>query len=716
MNCQTPSSVSESQCFFYTLSGGTVSDSSCLKTLTGTELLKTSNQSSPAEVKVLCFYTVKPGELDSPSPHSDTSSITIHSSSVRTPSTKDSPFPVSTPNKASDSFSEMRAQAVLPPTLTVNPSVITETDSVTLNCQTPSSVSMSECYFRTVRGGPAKRFSCLQTLTGTELLKITNQSSPAEVKVTCFYLYVSSSPDSDVSSIIVRTSLPPKLTVNPPIITETESVTMNCQTPSSVSESQCFFYTLSGGTVSDSSCLKTLTGTELLKMAKQSSPAEVKVLCFYTVKLGELDSPSPHSDTSSITIHSSSVCTPSTKDSPFPVSTPNKASDSFSEMRAQAVLPPTLTVNPSVITETGSVTLNCQTPSSVSMSECYFRTVRGGPAKRFSCLQKLTGTELLKITNQSSPAEVKVTCFYLYVSSSPDSDVSSIIVRTSLPPKLTVNPPIITETESVTMNCQTPSSVSESQCFFYTLSGGTVSDSSCLKTLTGTELLKMANQSSPAEVKVLCFYTVKLGELDSPSPHSDTSSITIHSSSVCTPSTKDSPFPVSTPNKASGLTVGRPSSTGSFISTLQTSVKPASETDSGTTPMNPETVNNITGPSVSTTSNKDSSFPGNTPNTASEMLKLVVVTAGCGVSVGIILLVSAILWNKRKAGSEEVKKRQLQNKDPDTYHLYCTISEEPAASALNAPWPHPVRAVTVLPACKHWFPGYFCWPTGLYSI
>ncbi|XP_045898767.1 uncharacterized protein LOC123966674, partial [Micropterus dolomieu] len=220
-------------------------------------------------------------------------------------------------------------------------------------------------------------------------------------------------------------------------------------------------------------------------------------------------------------------------------------------MRAQALLPPTLTVNPSVITETGSVTLNCQTPSSVSMSECYFRTVRGGPAKRFSCLQKLTGTELLKITNQSSPAEVKVTCFYLYVSSSPDSDVSSIIVRTSLPPKLTVNPPIITETESVTMNCQTPSSVSESQCFFYTLSGGTVSDSSCLKTLTGTELLKMANQSSPAEVKVLCFYTVKLGELDSPSPHSDTSSITIHSSSVRTPSTKDSPFPVSTPNKAS---------------------------------------------------------------------------------------------------------------------------------------------------------------------
>ncbi len=98
-----------------------------------------------------------------------------------------------------------------------------------------------------------------------------------------------------------------------------------------------------------------------------------------------------------------------------------------------------------------------------------------------------------------------------------------------LPPKLTVNPPVITETDSVTLNCQTPSSVSVSQCYFYTLSGGTNRVFSCLKTLTGTELLKMAHQSSPAEVKVKCFYTVKYGESNSPSPHSDTSSITIHS-------------------------------------------------------------------------------------------------------------------------------------------------------------------------------------------
>ena len=94
--------------------------------------------------------------------------------------------------------------ALLPPTLTVDKLVITETDSVTLNCQTPPSVSVSVCFFRILSGEPAKTFSCLKTLTGTELLKISHQSSPAEVKVKCFYLQISQSPDSNTFSIIIR--------------------------------------------------------------------------------------------------------------------------------------------------------------------------------------------------------------------------------------------------------------------------------------------------------------------------------------------------------------------------------------------------------------------------------------------------------------------------------------------------------------------------------
>ncbi|KAJ4919578.1 hypothetical protein JOQ06_027660 [Pogonophryne albipinna] len=248
-------------------------------------------------------------------------------------------------------------------------------------------------------------------------------------------------------------------------------------------------------------------------------------------------------------------------------------------------LPPTLTVNPPVITVTDSVTLHCQTPPSVSVSQCYFRTVRGKPAKVFPCRQTLTGTELLQMAERSSPAEVNVTCFYLHVYPSPESDVSSVIIRTLRPPTLTVNPPVITETDSVTLHCQTPPSVSVSQCNFYILSGGT-RVFSCLKTLTGTELLEMSQQSSPAEVQMMCFYTLMLGGIHYPSPHSDTSSITVRTglpvTSVSTPVTP----------LTSGRTVYTPSISESSSSSPLTQVKPTSGT---LTSVNPGPDQDITG-------------------------------------------------------------------------------------------------------------------------
>ncbi|KAM6947921.1 uncharacterized protein PEZ65_001469 [Lycodopsis pacificus] len=94
----------------------------------------------------------------------------------------------------------------------------------------------------------------------------------------------------------------PKLIVNSPVITETETVALDCQTPSSVPVKHCYFYTVGRGQHKGFSCLQTLTGTELLRMSEQRSPAEVQVKCYYTVMLGEKIYPSPHSDTSSITI------------------------------------------------------------------------------------------------------------------------------------------------------------------------------------------------------------------------------------------------------------------------------------------------------------------------------------------------------------------------------------------------------------------------------
>ncbi|XP_042257600.1 uncharacterized protein LOC121889589 isoform X2 [Thunnus maccoyii] len=520
------------------------------------------------------------------------------------------------------SFHEMKAQASLPPKLTVNPQMITETDSVTLNCQAPASVSVTECFFRT-NGKPAKSFPCMTTLTGTELLKITNQSPPAEVKVTCFYLVMNPSPDSDVSSIIIQPSLHPKLTVNPQMITETDSVTLNCQTPPSVSVSQCYFYTLSGGTISVLSCLQTLTGTELLKMAHQSLPTEIEVKCFYTAMFGDTYSQSPHSDSSSITIQS------------------QKPEMSYQHFDGDSVL------------------FTCSLPGSANHdTRCnlYFGEA-SHPVKTTTIRREMTSTNQKfcqltvsiddLLTHLRSVLRKDASCDYTLGSEpsslSPRSDrysLTDIVDKESskmqktpkltmttvlLPPELTVNPLVITETDLIMLNCQTPPSVSVSQCYFYTLSGGTVRVLPCLQTLTGIELLKMAHQSSPAEIKVKCYYTVTRGETKSTSPHSDTTSITIQS----LPSYRR----VSTPVKpTSGQTVGKPTNTGSSTSTSLSPVKTTSGTFTGIA---------MTSPDAALTNQAS-----NDEITETWIWKLVVVVAGFGVTVGVILLGFAPFYNQ----------------------------------------------------------------------
>ncbi|XP_026204446.1 uncharacterized protein LOC113154443 isoform X15 [Anabas testudineus] len=594
LNCQTPSSVSVTQCFFYFMSGKPAKTFSCLKTLTGTELLMMTNQNSPAEVKVTCFYL----EVYQ-SPESSMSSIMIQ----------------------------------LPrPELTVNPPLITETDSVTLNCQTPSSFSVTQCHFYFVREQTSTSVSCLKKLSGAELMKMTHQSSPADVEVTCYYtvekrgaLY--QSPHSNILSIITQPPPRPKLTVNPPVITETDSVTLNCQTPSSVSVDQCQFNTLKGlRTIGDSSCLQTLTGTELMMMMTDKRlPAEVKVKCFYTVKFEQLFSRSPDSETSSIIIN------------------PPR---------------PKLTVNPPVITETDSVTLNCQTPSSVSVDQCQFITLKGfRTIGDSSCLQTLTGTELMKVTNQRLPAEVKVKCSYTVNLGelqfiSPDSETSPIIINRLHPPKLTVSLPLITETDSVTLNCQTPSSVSVDQCHFYFVREQTSTFVSCLKKLSGAELMKMTRQSSPAEVEVTCYYTVeKRGALHQ-SLHSNISSIIIQLAEIQSNMTQTMPTSTMVTGEISNI----PSYTGISVSMPLTSVKPASVSESEVT-----TTEWIS-------SNKTINPPPGNNRSGTLMWKLLVVVGGVGVTVGVISLCLALLCAKRDSGKSSHARPQANNSD-DFLHM-----------------------------------------------
>ncbi|XP_052383157.1 uncharacterized protein LOC118372821 isoform X7 [Oncorhynchus keta] len=185
----------------------------------------------------------------------------------------------------------------------------------------------------------------------------------------------------------------PSLTVIPAVIKERDSVQLNCQTPPSVSE--CYFkmtgqveFTL------PSPCQQTLPGRLLVRWTGQSSPAEVKIKCQYGGKGSHFRS--IHSEPSTVTIQDI----------------------------------PQLTVSSTVIRETESVQLSCETPPSLPVSHCYFNIEVGKNLSDSLCTQTITGTELLKRSGPTFPAVVKVTCYYTVWKShtSPFSDPVSVTV------------------------------------------------------------------------------------------------------------------------------------------------------------------------------------------------------------------------------------------------------------------------------------------------
>lgn len=76
----------------------------------------------------------------------------------------------------------------------------------------------------------------------------------------------------------------PKVILSKSLITEIDSVTLSCEAPSSISVSQCNFYIASQTVSTGSSCVQTLTGTMLLRMARKTLPAAVEVRCAYVAK------------------------------------------------------------------------------------------------------------------------------------------------------------------------------------------------------------------------------------------------------------------------------------------------------------------------------------------------------------------------------------------------------------------------------------------------
>ncbi|MED6290915.1 hypothetical protein CHARACLAT_018265 [Characodon lateralis] len=465
----------------------------------------------------------------------------------------------------------------------------------------------------------------------------------------------------------------PNLMVDRLVITETDSVTLNCSTSPNVSVSRCDFYIANEKMSANSSCVETVTGTKLLSKPKIRPPAEVKVKCSYSIKDGTVNITSSDSISTIITINNLS--------------------------------PPTLTVNPLVITESDSVTLNCQPPLSVPVTECYFHIGGGKTPQRFPCLKTLRGSEILSLTKQSAPTNFDVTCFYMKVHESPKSNLLTIIIQ--LPPaELRVNPQQITESDLVTLNCGTPSFDSVATCSLYFIKSKIARTISCMQNMTGRELLMMTHQTSPAEVELTCYYTVKNTGRQHQSPDSHISSVTVHNV-----------------EKIDSTTAQRVST----FSVTAGSVKP---TVGGTT----DSMSYYTSRSSVALVSR-SSVTSVTPKSTAEQKPLrnwmLLAPPGFGVGVGVVLLIVGLLCSRQRSGKithrrsrvnfnetfmgmrnfttaelspvgdengynritsiptansapegVQVNTQHNQNGNTDVYHVYSTIPDEPAASTI----------------------------------
>ncbi|XP_036415999.1 uncharacterized protein LOC118799962 [Colossoma macropomum] len=285
--------------------------------------------------------------------------------------------------------------------------------------------------------------------------------------------------------------------------TERGSVQLDCKTPYA-GVSQCHFYPEKDykNLKHSLSCQLSLTDSELTSWTGRSySPPEpVSVICYYSVSESGLTKPSPHS------------------------------------LPATVLEAPQLSVSPSVLTERGSVQLDCKTLYA-GVSQCYFYPERDETNIKHSpsCQLSLTDSELTRWTGRSysSPEPVSVICYYTVSESgltkpSPHSLPATVTVLEA--PQLSVSPSVLTQRGSIQLDCKTPYA-GVSQCYFYPERDKTniKHSPSCQLSLTDSELTRWTGHSnrSPEPVSVICFYTVSKSGVSKPSPHSLPATVTV---------------------------------------------------------------------------------------------------------------------------------------------------------------------------------------------
>ncbi|XP_064857784.1 mucin-2-like isoform X4 [Oncorhynchus nerka] len=411
----------------------------------------------------------------------------------------------------------------------------------------------------------------------------------------------------------------PSLTLIPAVIKERDSVQLNCQTPPSVSE--CFFkiegkveFTL------PSPCQQTLTGTLLVRWTGQSSPAEVKIQCQYSAKGSQFRS--IYSELSTVTIQDL----------------------------------PQLTVSSTVITETESVQLSCETPPSLPVSHCYFNIEGEKNLPDSLCTQTITGTELLKRSGPTFPAVVKVTCYYTVWKShtSPFSDPVSVTVQDLV--GVHISDPTTTQTPSIAVSL-TPGSRSTLPL---STTVSPTEDTTVTPTTSLTSPLTPSRAVNPSSDPIISFASA---------------------STVCCTLTTDTP--------ASPTERGQSSTESEVESNSQESIllgqlwQAAVGVASGVGVL----LVGLTAVCLCRRSKKTNSQRPTSRQDDHRQYDLVSMGAvSSGVMVdsgdaGIDSQITSVLSMFMPSGPVDVDSQAFANEHSDTYHVYSSIPDRPASSA-----------------------------------
>ncbi|XP_042622903.1 uncharacterized protein LOC109077440 [Cyprinus carpio] len=120
---------------------------------------------------------------------------------------------------------------------------------------------------------------------------------------------------------------------------------------------------------------------------------------------------------------------------------------------------------------------------------------------------------------------------------SPRSDTytirNTVTIRDLPQAKLRVSASVILETDTVELSCENTEDLKMQKCFF-NINGrerNSKQSSSCQLSLTGSQISVWSGGQS-SSVRISCFYTVTLSQVQKPSAHSDPVTVTVQSESV----------------------------------------------------------------------------------------------------------------------------------------------------------------------------------------